>query len=69
MYVCLCNGITEGDIQEAVSNGLRSLSQLREHLNVSSCCGSCAEHAEACLAEAVPEGDNAYPAEQFRAIA
>ena len=69
MYVCICNGITEQDIREAAANGMHSLDELRDHLNVSGCCGSCAEHAEACLADSLPGAPEPYPATAFAAPA
>ena len=65
MYVCICNQITEKDIREAAASGLTSLEDLREHLNVSGNCGSCAEHAQACLAEALPGTVEFFAAPQF----
>ena len=67
MYVCLCNGVTEDDIREAAASGMVSLELLKEHLNVSGCCGSCADHAEACLAEATGGAGRAYPVAEFTA--
>lgn len=49
MYVCICNAVKDSDIEAAVSTGVRSLAQLRERLNVSGCCGLCADQAEECL--------------------
>ncbi|HKQ26670.1 MAG TPA: (2Fe-2S)-binding protein [Burkholderiales bacterium] len=49
MYVCLCNGITESQIREAVDGGARSLSELHLCLGVASCCGRCADCAEEVL--------------------
>lgn len=45
MYVCLCNGITESQIRDAVSEGARSLRELQQCLGVASCCGKCADCA------------------------
>ncbi len=41
MYICLCNRVTEKDIEEAASNGATSLRDLRSMLGVSSQCGTC----------------------------
>ena len=49
MYVCICNGVTESDIDEAVRDGARSLDCLTERLGVASCCGQCEEYAIARL--------------------
>jgi bacterioferritin-associated ferredoxin len=51
MYVCLCNGITENQIRDAVSDGVRSLRELRADLGVASCCGKCADCAQQVIRE------------------
>lgn len=53
MYVCLCNGITEGQIRDAVNSGADSLLDLRLRLGVASCCGRCADCAQQVLQETV----------------
>jgi len=45
MYVCLCKGITQKDIQDAVENGA-SLSDIRKNMGVASECGSCAQYTK-----------------------
>ncbi|KAF0804665.1 MULTISPECIES: bacterioferritin-associated ferredoxin [Alcanivoracaceae] len=49
MYVCLCNGITDGHIREAAMNGCDSLRDLRRELGVGSQCAKCARHARQVL--------------------
>ncbi len=51
MYVCICNGITESQIRNAVSDGVRSLRELRADLGVASCCGKCADCAQQVIHE------------------
>ncbi|ADU91592.1 (2Fe-2S)-binding protein [Taylorella equigenitalis] len=46
MFVCICNGIREVDVQEAVSQGASSLEDLQATLGVATCCGCCASCAE-----------------------
>jgi bacterioferritin-associated ferredoxin len=46
MYVCVCNAVTESDIDEAVERGARAVGDLREQLLVATCCGSCEETAQ-----------------------
>lgn len=46
MYICICKGITESDIAEAVANGAGTLSAVRKQLGVGSCCGSCVPEAK-----------------------
>lgn len=41
MYVCLCKGITDGQIRAAVENGA-SIREIRDQLGVMTECGKCA---------------------------
>lgn len=45
MYVCICHGVTEQDIQQAAENGVTSLSQLQAETGCATGCGSCADVA------------------------
>ena len=49
MYICLCNGITDDHIVDAVEDGALSLSDLQSRLGVATCCGRCAECAQSVL--------------------
>jgi bacterioferritin-associated ferredoxin len=47
MYVCLCKGITDKDIQQLVrEKGVGSMRELKEHLPVGSQCGTCTKVAQ-----------------------
>jgi len=47
MYVCLCKGITDKDIKEAVRNqGVGSLRELKQLMPLGSECGSCTKVAQ-----------------------
>lgn len=48
MYVCLCQGVTDGQIREAIYEGCCSYRDVRESLGVATQCGKCA-----CLAKQV----------------
>ena len=52
MYVCICNGVTDRDIQDAASRGARTVKDLRRELGVASECGKCASCAHEVLCEA-----------------
>lgn len=41
MYVCLCKGVTDRQIREAIEDGATSIRQLRNCLGVTSQCGKC----------------------------
>jgi len=45
MYVCLCNGVTDTHIKEAVQKGCHRMRDLRRELGVTNQCGKCASHA------------------------
>lgn len=46
MFVCICNGIRDVDVKEAVSQGASTLEDLQATLGVATCCGCCASCAE-----------------------
>jgi bacterioferritin-associated ferredoxin len=48
MYVCLCQGVTDGQIREAIYEGCCSYREVREATGVATQCGKCA-----CLAKQV----------------
>ncbi|WP_432697939.1 (2Fe-2S)-binding protein [Marinobacterium sp. YM272] len=63
MYVCICNNITEREVQQAIDDGASSVRDLNRSLSVGSECGKCTctarqilkrEQAERALALAVP---------------
>lgn len=63
MYVCICNNITEREIQQAIDDGARSVRDLNHALCVGSECGKCTctarqiikrEQAERAMALAMP---------------
>ena len=41
MYICICQAITDRQIESAVAAGIDSMDKLRDQLGVASCCGSC----------------------------
>ncbi|AYH45430.1 MULTISPECIES: (2Fe-2S)-binding protein [Rhodocyclales] len=55
MYVCICNAVTERHIDEAVSEGVSTLRELRTRLGVAGECGRCASCARDCLRAAMAE--------------
>ncbi|WP_286234506.1 (2Fe-2S)-binding protein [Thalassotalea sediminis] len=47
MFVCICNGITDKNIQEVVRNkGAGTMRELKKHLNIGKDCGSCVKAAQ-----------------------
>ncbi len=55
MYVCICNGITDRQIREAIAEGASSVEELHDTLGVASQCGSCSEHALSLIHEFQPQ--------------
>ena len=49
MYICNCNAVTEREIRQSVAAGARHLDDLARDLDVATCCGSCADDAQALL--------------------
>ena len=49
MYVCICNGVTDRDIRQAVEAGCRSLPELTMRTGCGATCGSCLDTAAAIL--------------------
>ncbi|MFZ6657284.1 (2Fe-2S)-binding protein [Undibacterium sp. TJN19] len=51
MIVCVCNNVSEKKIHHAVAMGVSTMSELREQLDVGTCCGKCAGCARKVLRE------------------
>ncbi|MGH8437090.1 MAG: bacterioferritin-associated ferredoxin [Pseudomonas sp.] len=67
MYVCLCLGVTDGQIREAIFEGCCSYRDVRKTLDVASQCGKCATLAKQVVRETLTEVQSsqaalAYPA-------
>jgi bacterioferritin-associated ferredoxin len=52
MYICICNAVTERQVKESASDGVRSLDELTAKLGVGAGCGRCRECATELLREA-----------------
>ena len=46
MFICICNAITERQVQAAVADGASSMADLQGQLGVATCCGCCADTAQ-----------------------
>ena len=51
MYVCLCRGITDQDIKDAMEDGAMTYREVREQLDLGTCCGRCASEAKSIISE------------------
>lgn len=56
VYVCLCNGVTERDIQRAAAEGCRDLAELTMRTGCAGTCGCCRDVAEQVLDQARSAG-------------
>ena len=52
VYVCICNGITDKEIRQAVLAGCRSVPELTMRTGCGATCGSCLDMASDVLREA-----------------
>lgn len=51
MYVCICNGVTENDIRQAVHAGCHSVPELTMRTGCGATCGACLDSAAKVLRE------------------
>jgi bacterioferritin-associated ferredoxin len=63
MYVCLCLGVTEEDIQDTIAEGAATVEEVTYCTGAGSRCGSCRSTIAAMLedAEATPSGRRVLP--------
>ena len=52
MYICVCSGVTDHDVQCAVDEGCDSLDALAARTGCASTCGCCREYASEAIAQA-----------------
>lgn len=67
MYVCVCKGITDHQIKDAVYAGATSVGQLRKALGVASQCGKCLCTARELINETRPSPELAIAQPQYYA--
>lgn len=51
MYICLCKGVTDTQIRDAVTDGACTMRDLRERLDVANQCGKCGRDCKSILGE------------------
>ncbi len=49
MFVCVCKGVTQDKIYDAIADGACSVKELREELKVTTRCGMCVKNVQKCL--------------------
>jgi len=62
MYICLCHGVTDTEIENAVENGLETMKQLKSVLKVASQCGKCCQCTKKVLNRKLLQIAEAQPA-------
>ena len=73
MIVCICNNVSDRKIHQAVNEGMSTMSELRDNLEVATCCGKCHACANQVLREcldgvALPNSHPSHPME-FQSVA
>ena len=49
MYVCICHGVTDSQIEAAIDDGATTMRMISEELNVGNQCGQCCSCAKKVL--------------------
>lgn len=55
MYVCVCRGVTESALREAIYQGADRMRDLKACLGITEQCGLCASHAKQILDETLSQ--------------
>ncbi|WP_188396769.1 (2Fe-2S)-binding protein [Oxalicibacterium flavum] len=61
MIVCVCNNVSERKIRQAVDGGLTRMSELRDQLEVGTCCGKCNSCAKRVLRDHLAVQNSVQP--------
>jgi bacterioferritin-associated ferredoxin len=54
MYVCLCNGLNEAKVREAIESGARSVAGVYQRLDCAPVCGKCTPYIREMLRQQLP---------------
>ncbi len=65
MYICLCHAVTDSTIKEAINNGASSVQDLKDELNVATCCGRCLNEVSNIVENHIQQQTNNEPAIWF----
>jgi bacterioferritin-associated ferredoxin len=61
MIVCICNNVSDRKIRQAVDAGVTSMAELRDRLDVGTCCGKCHACAKRVLHECLEDANRTQP--------
>lgn len=59
MLVCVCNGISDKQIDSALSNGLSNFKDIKSELGLGNCCGQCVSFAKQMVNTKIADVQNA----------
>ena len=62
MYVCICHGVTDTQIEIAIDQGVDTIQKLAKELNVGTQCGQCCSCAKKVLNNKLMQIAEAQPA-------
>lgn len=51
MYICICHGISDRHLRDALCRGVNSFEELQACTGVSTCCGACEDSARELVSE------------------
>lgn len=60
MYVCMCYGVTDKQIKQAVDQGATNMKSIRQALNVGSQCGKCIRMTQEVIQQQLDVTPNYY---------
>ncbi len=55
MLVCVCNGISDKQIDSALANGSSNFKEIRSELGIGNCCGQCVSFAKEMVSDKITE--------------
>ena len=61
MFVCICHGVTDTQIESAIDDGAETMKQLSEKLKVGSQCGKCCQCTKRVLTKKLMQIGEAQP--------
>lgn len=59
MLVCVCNGVSDKDIDAAIHDGATECREIRGSLGIGKCCGQCTSFAKELITEKMVDLQNA----------
>ena len=60
MYICICHGISDSSIRQALDNGARHYRDVANRLGAGDCCGQCVQDVKDIISEYKQQSTGAY---------